>query len=209
MDCRYLSQGEIEALRDGVRQYSPQSINSLHEEVMRLGKLINDLHELSMSDAGALNYKFEHTDLARLLADEVQRFSSQATQQNLRLELQLPTEHLPLVSLDQLRISQLINNLIENSLRYTDAGGRVVVSLFADNKSITLTVADSAPSVSVQDCAKLFDRLYRVNSSRSRSSGGSGLGLAIVKNIANAHRGKVTATPSELGGLAITVELPR
>jgi two-component system sensor histidine kinase BaeS len=202
-------QGEIEALRDGVREVTPQSISSLHEEVTRLGKLINDLHELSMSDAGALNYKFEPVDLAALVSAEISKFSPQSEQRNLTISLRNSLSGTQRILADELRISQLVNNLIENSLRYTDAGGQIVIELSVRPNTVVLAVTDTAPSVSIDDCNKLFDRLYRVDGSRSRASGGSGLGLAIVKNIANAHRGTVSAAPSRIGGLAVTVEFPR
>ncbi len=113
-----------------------------------------------------------------------------------------------LVFADRERLYQLFGNLIENSLKYTDAGGTLIVRQSCKNGRVTADFEDSAPGVPESELPKLFDRLYRVEGSRSRASGGAGLGLAICKNIVEAHDGTITAHPSPLGGLKITVTLP-
>ncbi len=101
------------------------------------------------------------------------------------------------------RLMQLFNNLLENSLRYTDSGGGLHISAEQRDKSLFLTFADSAPGVSDEQLQKLFDRFYRTEVSRNRASGGSGLGLAICVNIVHAHNGHLHAAHSPLAGLAL------
>jgi two-component system, OmpR family, sensor histidine kinase BaeS len=103
---------------------------------------------------------------------------------------------------------QLMNNLLENALRYTDPGGRVQVDVRTEGHQLVVECQDSAPGVPAQHLPRLFDRLYRVDASRSRESGGAGLGLAICQRIVESHRGTIKAMPSPLGGLAVRIEIP-
>jgi two-component system sensor histidine kinase BaeS len=109
---------------------------------------------------------------------------------------------------DAQRIEQLLGNLLDNSLRYTDAPGRVVVAIHVAERQALITVDDSAPSVAQHDLSRIFEPLYRADASRSRKAGGSGLGLAICEQIAKAHHGAIHATTSPLGGLQFTLCLP-
>ena len=109
---------------------------------------------------------------------------------------------------DRERLQQLFTNLLDNSLKYTDKGGELAISLACSNSRAIIEFQDSAPGVSVDELDRLFDRLYRVEASRNRSSGGAGLGLAICRNIVEAHDGTITAEPSPLGGVLIRVNLP-
>jgi len=109
---------------------------------------------------------------------------------------------------DRERIGQLFSNLLRNSLRYTDAGGRLEIRVIEKNGFVEIQFNDSEPTVPVDDLPKLFDRLFRVEASRSRDTGGAGLGLAICKNIVEAHQGIIRAGKSEYNGLQILIELP-
>ncbi|UUZ55653.1 hypothetical protein LP419_08860 [Massilia sp. H-1] len=106
------------------------------------------------------------------------------------------------------RLTQLLVNLLENSVRYTDRGGRIAVSLARDGAWAVLVVEDSAPGVAAHELGSIFERLYRVDAARSRERGGSGLGLAICKALASAHGGTIGAFPSALGGVRIELRLP-
>ncbi|MBI5441532.1 MAG: HAMP domain-containing protein [Deltaproteobacteria bacterium] len=200
--------GEVEALLDGVRASSPESLGSLHAEVLRLTRLVDDLYQLSLSDLGALTYRKEDVDLAELLDDCLDRFRGEFTRKSLRLEADVPREGGPRVFGDPERLAQLFTNLLDNSLKYTDAGGQLVVSLETRDGVATVDFEDSAPGVGEGDLARLFDRLYRVDASRNRASGGAGLGLAIAKSIAEAHAGTLEAHSSRLGGVQLRVTLP-
>lgn len=198
--------GEIEALQDGVRALSVERLNSLHIEVLSLGKLVDDLYELALSDAGALDYKREPLDLAEILDETVQHFQHRFEQKGVALINRVKTPA-PLRG-DPRRLQQLFTNLLENSQRYTDSGGRLEISLTQSAHRYQLLFQDSAPAVPDAALARIFERLYRVDKSRSRSLGGAGLGLAICQNIVEAHDGRLQASHSTLGGLALRVEFP-
>lgn len=200
-------QAELHALRDGVRVADDAAIGSLTAEIERLGRLVDDLHQLSLADAGALDYRFEAVDPVACIREACARFEVRLGDAGLELRLELPAE-LPPRRLDVDRMSQLLGNLLENALRYSDAPGIVRVRLDEDDEGLHVEVADSAPGVPAAQAEALFDRFARVEASRSREHGGAGLGLAIVRSIAEAHGGRVGAGPSELGGLAVRVDLP-
>ncbi|MCP4700421.1 MAG: HAMP domain-containing protein [Gammaproteobacteria bacterium] len=199
--------GEIEALQDGVREPSPERLKSLHNEALALGKLVNDLYELALSDLGALDYRRESVDPAALLDNTLAAFRPRFAEKDLMLQYAAP----PAVKLfaDTRRLQQLFGNILENSLRYTDAGGTLAVSLETDGKTAMLNFQDTAPGVPDEALGRLFERLYRVDKSRSRSLGGAGLGLSICRNIAEAHGGTINARHAPQGGLWIRVELPK
>ncbi|HDS1234481.1 two-component system sensor histidine kinase BaeS [Pluralibacter gergoviae] len=198
--------GELEAIQDGVRKFTPESVSSLQAEVGTLTKLVDDLHQLSMSDEGALAYQKAPVDIVSLLEMAGGAFRERFAGRGLALNLSLP-ENATLFG-DRDRLLQLFNNLLENSLRYTDAGGQLLIEARKTAQQVTLTFADSGPGVTDEQLEMLCERFYRAESSRNRASGGSGLGLAICVNIAAAHGGRLSAAHSPFGGVSITVELP-
>jgi len=200
--------GEIDAIRDGVYPLDANALNSLHQEVQLLSRLVNDLYELSMSDIGALDYHKVAVDLGAAALDVLEGLTAAFSEKSIRVETVGLQAIRAIVYADPDRIDQLLSNLLHNTLRYTDDGGRARISLTRTGKQACLTVEDSAPGVAEAELPKLFDRLYRAESSRNRKTGGTGLGLAICKNIAEAHGGALTATPSPLGGLCLRFELP-
>ncbi|MFQ6591043.1 MULTISPECIES: sensor histidine kinase efflux regulator BaeS [Pseudomonas] len=199
--------GELEALEDGVRQMSPESVRSLLGEVATLSKLVDDLYELSLADVGALAYRKVDIDLAALLRDTAQVFGERCQEHGLQLQLAIPPWPLSLQA-DPLRLQQLFNNLLENAVRYTDTGGVLQLGVERRSGVLSITFADSAPGVLPEHLPHLFERFFRVETSRSRASGGAGLGLSICKAIALAHGGQIHAEPSALGGLLVTIKLP-
>ncbi len=198
--------GEVEALQDGLRPLDRAALASLASEIERLSKLIDDLYELSLADAGALNYRMQPLDLSHLVAQAVDTVRERFARSGLAIELRL-AEGLVLQG-DERRLLQLLGNLLENSLRYTDAPGQVRVRTGRTGEGLFLEVADSAPGVRSDQLPRLFDRLYRAEVSRSRQHGGAGLGLAICRHIVQAHDGRMTAAASDLGGVSIRIEWP-
>jgi two-component system sensor histidine kinase BaeS len=199
--------GEIEAIKDGIRPFGPEQLESLDDETTRLHHLIEDLYQVSLSDVGGLRYQFENTDIQVLLYAAVQSIQDRAAMAHISINLQLSTEAL-LVYGDEQRIEQLLRNLLENALAYTDGPGEIRITARTQNGHSIIIIEDSPPSVSSEECAQLFDALYRPDASRSRRRSGAGLGLTICRNIVEAHRGEISAQPSALGGLAVTVKLP-
>jgi two-component system sensor histidine kinase BaeS len=200
--------GEIEALVDGVRPLTAEAALSLREEVVHLGALVDDLHLLAMSDLNALPCHFEDSDAMEIVQRVRQRFELRAQQAGLTLEFE-DAQAAPIPACwDARRIEQLLGNLIDNSLRYTDAPGRTILRLAVQSRCVCIEVDDTVPGVPTSDLGKVFEPLYRADAARSRHSGGSGLGLAICHAIVSAHHGHISATASPLGGLRIRIELP-
>ena len=199
--------GEIESLQDGVRPLNQDNVASLAYETARLTRLVEDLHTLSLSDLGALTYYREPVDLADALRDAVSIRRREAEERGLALALDLEDDTLVLA--DETRLAQVFANLMQNSLRYTDAPGTISIALKRDGDTAVVEWHDSAPGVPAEDVPRLTERLYRVEGSRNRASGGSGLGLAIARAIVEGHGGSLTASASPLGGLAIRLVFPR
>lgn len=198
--------GELEAIQDGVRKLTPESILSLQGEVATLTKLVDDVHQLSLSDEGALAYRKSQTDLVPLLELVSGNFRHRYAQHPLTLTLTLPDQAPQFGDPD--RLMQLFTNLMENSLRYTDPGGTLHISLHQTPGGNVLHFDDSTPGISDAQREQIFERFYRAEGSRNRASGGSGLGLAICQNIVEAHDGTIVAEHSDAGGVRITVHLP-
>jgi len=193
--------GELEAMEDGVLPLDQTRVCSLIEEVNQLAQLMDDLHQLAITQISHLRYEFEMLDLAEVLRQLGERVTPLMQQAQLRWSLKLPDQPV-WIAADPLRLEQMLMNLAQNSVRYTHPGGEVCVSLSLDKQAF-LVWEDSAPGVSEQDLKHLFDRFYRVEHSSQRSLGGSGLGLSILANIARAHGAGIEASASALGGLRI------
>ncbi len=199
--------GEIEAIQDGIQELSLESVSSLQVEVFRLNRLVDDLYQLALSDVGALTYRKSTINLTELLQEAIDRAYPQLAQHSLTLTHRLPRQPI-MAHADPERLTQLFDNIIGNSGKYTDPDGMIGVSLESRDGAAIIEIADSAPGVSNEERHKLFDRLYRVEGSRNRSTGGAGLGLAICRNIVEAHEGAIEALHSPLGGVLIRITLP-
>jgi two-component system sensor histidine kinase BaeS len=199
--------GEIEAIQDGIQDLSLESISSLQVEVFRINRLVDDLYQLALSDVGALAYRKANADLADVLSDSLDRARPKLAERNLRLGVSLPQSPV-MVFADETRLTQLFDNLLDNSRKYTDSGGSLDIKLEVVDGAATVDISDSGPGVTDEELSRLFDRLYRVETSRNRASGGAGLGLAICRNIVEAHEGAIEALHSPSGGVWIRITLP-
>ncbi len=201
--------GELEAIEDGVHALSPATVKSLQAEVATMNKLVSDLYDLSLADVGALAYRKAPVDVGDVLRTTLDAFAGRVAEAGLALRCALPEQPL-VVQADERRLQQLFNNLMENSVRYTDRGGVLAVGAgrSADGREVLVRFEDAAPGVPGDRLSRLFDRFYRVEASRSRASGGAGLGLAICRGIVQSHGGRIEASASPLGGLAMRVFLP-
>ncbi|WP_169748919.1 ATP-binding protein [Gynuella sunshinyii] len=199
-----LLQAELEAMIDGVRKVDEASLISLNEEIIRLSFLINDLHELSMSDVGALTYNMQRCNMVGVLEANLETVANGI---RISLELQSQAAHYE-INGDERRLSQLVRNLVSNTNKYTDCPGTLLVRVSKQEHFVVIDWMDSKPGVPEASLTHIFDRLYRVDSSRNRATGGSGLGLSLVKNIVEAHNGKIMARHSEYGGLWIQIQFP-
>lgn len=199
--------GEIEALTDGVRPLTLTAVKSLREEVLRLSRLVDDLHTLAMSDLSALNCQPSVADPWMVVQAAHGRAAVRATQRGHELTVSLS----PYISgcravWDSQRIGQLLDNLLNNSIQHTLAPGHISLTLRIDNNEAALTIEDSAPSATTENLQQIFEPLFRADPARSGE--GSGLGLAIAKAIVDAHGGRIDASLSQLGGLRMNVVLP-
>jgi len=211
--------GELEAMEDGIHPVTPEGLRMLQAEVGMLSQLVTDLHELALADIGALTYHKAELDLSAFLAEVADAWRPRCEGAGLRLALQLSATPLVLPA-DEARLRQLMNNLLDNALRYTDAapeaapdaapdaGALLRLSLRGVDGQAEIAVEDSPPGVPDALLPRLFERFFRVERSRGRASGGSGLGLAICQSIVQAHGGSIEARHSPLGGLGIHIRLP-
>jgi two-component system sensor histidine kinase BaeS len=200
--------GEVESLQDGMRPLSMESLGSLHGEIMQLSRLVDELYQLSLSDVGALTYHKMKIDPVVRLEEAVAAIANGFRQKGVTVTFDKRLSEAVFVHADGDRLSQLFRNLLTNSLKYTRPGGRVIVSVGVAEDKLTIDVQDTEPGVPDDALPQLFERFYRVDHSRSRTTGGAGLGLAICRNIVEAHEGHIMARHSPLGGLWIRVELP-
>ncbi len=201
---------EIEALQDGIREPDEKSLARLHAHSMTLEALIDDLRQLAEADVGRLNLDLRRERLWPLVRRVAENQESKARAAGIEIVLRNETEEADLALIDQLRLAQVLRNLIGNSLAYSDPGGRLEIALRDDRREglLILQFDDTPPAVPAEDLPHLFDRFFRVEASRSRRTGGRGLGLSICRAILEAHGGQISAEASPLGGLRILLVLP-
>lgn len=200
--------GELEALQDGIRPMNGAAIDSLLGDVMRLNRLTEDLYQLALSDQGALTYRKIMLDPLEILAEDLTAMSPEFDKKNIRTNFHNHCTKEPTLYADPDRLSQLFRNLMRNSASYTYADGAMEITASCAGDRLIIDVADSQPGVPEIEREQLFERFYRVESSRNRNHGGAGLGLAICRNIVDAHQGRIEAQESALGGVNIHIEFP-
>jgi two-component system sensor histidine kinase BaeS len=203
-----LLRAELEALQDGVRALDATALETLHADVLRLARLVDDLYDLARSDLGALSYHKAPLDPVALFEDDLEALAGEFRERRIETALEREGAGHWRVHGDADRLSQLYRNLLTNTLRYTDPGGRLRVRARCDGGELQLDFEDSSPGVPAADLPRLFERFHRVERSRSRELGGAGLGLAICRSIAEAHGGRLQARDSSLGGLCVRLCLP-
>ncbi|WP_158886243.1 ATP-binding protein [Rhodanobacter sp. L36] len=198
---------QMEALQDGIRRATPDTIALMLRQVHALTKLVDELHELAGVDEGQRHYDMACVDAWMLARDVAESFAEKIRIAGLALSIgPVPTRSL--VHADANRLCQVIGNLLENSVRYTDAGGLIQLHATVIRHELQITMDDSAPAVPADLLERLGERFFRVESSRNRALGGTGLGLALSRHILEAHGGRLVFTASPLGGLRATLVLP-
>lgn len=198
-------QGTLEAILDGVYDASEESIAPIYEETLHLGRLIDDLRDLALAEAGELRLAREPVDLIDLV-QQVADMAFVPREETPRLHFD-SAANLPKVSLDRKRFRQVIANLLSNALRHTPRDGDVFIRIRRLENGVELVVADTGPGIRPADLPHLFERFYRADPARGRA-GGSGLGLAIAKQWVEAHNGTIRAANRTAGGAEFTVRLP-
>ncbi|MFC1937433.1 sensor histidine kinase [Chloroflexota bacterium] len=199
--------GYLEAVRDGVIRPDADTIRSLDEEAALLSRLVDDLQELSLAEAGQLKLICQSENIVRLINQMADSVQVQAKARGISISVDLP-ESPPAVNIDLRRISQVLHNLLENAIAHTASGGSITLAVSQKGNWLKVSIADTGEGIPPQDLPNIFERFYRVDKSRTRATGGIGLGLTIVKRLVEAHGGKIEVQ-SELGkGSRFTFTLP-
>lgn len=201
-------QGNLQAILDGVFPLDEAQVASLHDETRLLTRLVDDLRELALAEAGQLRLEHDTVDLVALVESVTGNFALAAENAGISLGTEIAGD-IPEVNGDADRLGQVLRNLLSNALRHTPAGGRVTVSLArCGDRRVKAIVSDTGTGIAPEDLPYVFDRFYRGDKSRSRRRGGSGLGLAIARQLVRAHGGEIDVA-SEVGqGTVFTVTLP-
>jgi len=199
---------EIEAMQDGVREITRDSLESLHTEILHLGKIVNDLHDLSLADSAMLAIKKEPVKPLEILRSTLKSFETRFRDRDITVEDDLESAQESILAGDENRLKQLFSNILENTLSYADCPGTLKIWHHHRAAELTLNFMDSGPGVPEGSLERLFDRLYRVDESRNREHGGSGLGLAICKSIVEALGGEIKAANPPGAGLWIKIVFP-
>jgi two-component system sensor histidine kinase BaeS len=198
--------GYLEALRDDVVEPTPELLASLHEEALLQQRIVDDLQDLALAEAGALTYHPTEVDLRELLETGRTAHRAQADAAGVTLELDAPVP--VFVTADPDRLRQVVGNLVGNAVRATAAGGSVTLALTPRRELAVVEVRDTGKGIAAQDLPHLFDRFWRADASRGRATGGSGLGLSIARQIVTDHRGTIEVRSTVGVGTTFTVVLP-
>jgi signal transduction histidine kinase len=199
--------GYLEAMQDGLVQPGAEVVDSLHEETLLLGRLVDDLQLLALADAGHLPLAPEMVAIGDIVEQAVQAANHLVNGSGIQFDAEVASD-LPAVRADPERLGQVLRNLLNNAFAYTPSGGQIDVRARNVSDGVEISVFNTGQGIAPEHLPHLFDRFYRVDRSRTRATGGSGLGLAIVKQLVEAHGGRVWAE-SQVGEWArFTFSLP-
>ncbi len=195
-------QGRLEGLLDGVYARDDAQLGELLDETRLLARLVDDLRTLADTESGTLALHKEPTDVTILIQEVVASFSAETVERRLAVRVDASAD-LPLVSVDPLRLHEVLANLVSNALRHTPPDGVVSIAARVADSHLTLTVSDTGSGIAADDLPKIFDRFYK-----GRLSRGSGLGLTIARNLVRAHGGEITVDSRVGQGATFRITLP-
>jgi signal transduction histidine kinase len=199
--------GSLEAMRDGVAEPTPEFLASAYEEGLLLKRMVNDLQELSLAEAGQFNLDRQSVALSGIVERAVNALGDQAREKDIVLNIAMPSDLI--VNVDSERIGQVLRNLLTNAIAFTPAQGHIEISAHPSDEWVQVSVADTGVGIKAEDLGFVFERFYRADKSRTRATGGAGLGLAIAKQWVESHGGTIQAK-SVLGqGTTIIFSLPK
>jgi signal transduction histidine kinase len=202
-----VQQSHLELLLDNVVPPTPEQLQTIYEQNLLLGRLVRDLQLLALADAGELQIVRVPTQFREILQRVIAHIHPTLEEKQIALEAQI-TDDLPTVSVDPQRIEQVLLNLLDNACRYTPPGGKIVLSAYREDGAVHVSVRDGGPGIAPEDLPHIFERFYRGDKSRARSSGGTGLGLSIAKALIEAHGGRIWAENAPQGGACFHFTVP-
>jgi two-component system OmpR family sensor kinase/two-component system sensor histidine kinase BaeS len=203
-------QGNLRAILDDVYPLDLAEISRLYDEMRLLSRLVDDLRELALADAGQLRLDLRPADIAALIQTTAESFSVAAETQDVSLNVEL-ADVLPLVEADPHRLAQVLRNLLVNAVRHTPAGGAVTVSASTRANEVEVAVSDTGEGIAPEDVPHVFDRFWRADRSRTRgdgSPGGTGLGLPIAQSLVEAHGGRIWLESEPDNGSVVRFTIP-
>lgn len=202
-------QTHLEAMIDGIWEASPERLNSVNEEVIRLSHLVNQLKNLTKYDDEKNKLHISEVDLKQLIKNIIYNNQSSAFEKNIKIEYDLEKI---IANVDKEKISQVIVNLISNAIRYTncncDKEGKIIIRLFKVDEFIKISVKDDGIGIPKESLDYIFERFYRVDKSRCRNTGGTGIGLTISKSIIDLHNGSIEVKSEINEGSEFIITLP-
>jgi two-component system phosphate regulon sensor histidine kinase PhoR len=204
-------QGYAETLLEGAledKEHAREFLRIIHDDAGRLAQLIQDLLDLSQIESGKLSLTFESCALEPVVDKVLAGLKHQAQARSIHLTKKIPAR-LPKIRIDAMRISQVLFNLVDNAIKYNNAGGSVTVSARETDHGIEVSVVDTGIGIPPEDLPRIFERFYRVDKARSRELGGTGLGLSIVKHIIQAHQAEITVDSQPGHGSTFRFTLPK
>jgi signal transduction histidine kinase len=199
--------GYLEGIQDQIFQPTPEIIGSLYEESLLLTRLVTDLQDLSLAEAGQLYLHRRPMDLTEVVYKAVQGLQPRITEKEIVLTIALP-DRLPEALIDPERIGQVLRNLLSNAITHTPQRGMITVRASFDARAIQISVEDGGDGIAPEHLPYIFERFYRTDTSRSRATGGSGLGLAIVKQLVHAHNGTISVSSQPDKGSCFCFSIP-
>ena len=198
---------QLEAIEDGLVPANAESLRSLHEETLLLARLVEDLQDLSLAEAGQLRLRRAPVPPREVLDNAAAAFRPQAEEH--RIALHVEAADAPDVNADRGRLLQVLRNLVANAVTHTPDGGTVTLAAREEDDAVRFDVRDTGEGIPAEHLPHVFDRFYRADASRARATGGAGLGLAIVKHLVEAHGGTVAAASEPGRGTVISFTIPR
>jgi signal transduction histidine kinase len=201
-------QGNLEAWLDGVITPAPDQVASVYDETVLLSRLITDLRDLSLAEAGQLKLYQNATELGEFIFAEITSVQNRCQEKQISISADLP-HGLPLVLIDKDRIRQVLHNLVDNALRYTPPGGTIKIGAdYTKPGWVTVSVSDTGTGIPSKDLPHVFDHFYKADRSRQRGHGGAGIGLAMVKRVVELHGGTVWVKSRKGKGTTFYFTLP-
>lgn len=200
-------QGNLESLQAGIIKPDPEIISSLHDEIIRITMLVNDLQDISLAEAGRLNLNLFKINLKELFHKVSQTFQYEIALKRIKFEKNIPEEDI-ILKIDRNKIMQVLINLVGNAIRYTPEEGNITLGAQVKEDRVVIYVSDNGPGVKPEDLPYIFERFYRSRKEYPKKDGGSGLGLAIAKSFVEAHGGSIWAENRPNGGSTFFFSLP-